>query len=71
MQKKKKRMYDGGKSVLHVKIVQAVFTKLRKQEDLERTACIFQVEEYVPNMINGAVLQTAPVMKKENRGLEI
>lgn len=51
MQKKKKRMYDGGKSVLHVKIVQAVFTKLRKQEDLERTACIFQVEEYVPNMI--------------------
>ena len=53
------------------KIVQAVFTKLRKQEDLERTACIFQVEEYVPKMINGAVLQTAPVMKKENRGLEI
>lgn len=51
--------------------MQAVFTKLRKQEDLERTACIFRGEEYVPNMINGAVLQTALVMKKENRGLEI
>lgn len=31
--------------------MQAVFTKLRKQEDLERTACIFQVEEYVPNVL--------------------
>lgn len=57
-------MYDGGKSVLHVKNSAGGFTKLRKQEDLERTACIFQVEEYVPNMINGAVLQTARVMKK-------
>lgn len=44
---------------------------MEPQEDLERTACIFQVEEYVPNMINGAVLQTARVMKKGNRGLEI
>lgn len=71
MQKKKKRMYDGGKSVLHVKNSAGGFYKVKKTGRLGKNCVHFQVEEYVPNMINGAVLQTAPVMKKENRGLEI
>lgn len=71
MQKKKKRMYDGGKSVLHVKNSAGGFYKVKKTGRLGKNCVHFSGRKYVPNMINGAVLQTAPVMKKGNRGLEI
>ena len=56
-----------GKVYFMWKIAQVGFIKLRKQEDLEKIAYIFLIEGNVLDMICGAVLQIAMVMKKENR----
>lgn len=71
MQTKKKRMYDGGKSVLHVKNSAGGFYKVKKTGRLGKNCVHFSGRGICSKYDNGAVLQTARVMKKGNRGLEI